>query len=413
MLESRKGWLGALFACLVVLAATTAWVGARPSNAQVPAAGGDWQHVPNVPADVDFHDVFMADATSGIAVGRQGDKGAAYELQWTAVDGSHSSLQTSPINLNFDAPLHAAVMVNGDVWVVGEQGLIVHKHDGIWSELTSPVPDAQLLTLQMLGDGSEGWAGGFERRPGSQRPTPVLLHFTKGVWKRDTSITGEGTIYALHFGPGGGWAVGDVGIWRYFKGEWTKEQEPNPCPETGCFPTYYSVRAINGDEAWVAGYRMGLCGICVPEPYILHREGGRWRIAVNIFVAGDPTHPGAGIEIKGLTFSASDPDRPALGWAVGSTRHSGDFEPYILSHDGSQAPSEWHYVPYPAGVSAELTSVSAPDRDHAVAVGTRGTIFSSGYGQQQAPTFTPVPASTAIGGPTPPPAVPGGTSPVQ
>jgi hypothetical protein len=275
------------------------------------------------------------------------------------------------------------------------------------------VPEAQLLTVQMLGDGSEGWAGGFERRPGSHRPNPVLLHFSNGEWTRDTSIMGEGTIYALHFGPGGGWAVGDVGIWRYFKGEWSKEQEPNPCPENGCYPTYYSVRAINGDEAWAAGYRIGLCGICVPEPYILHREGGKWRIAVNTFVAGDPTHPGAGIWLNSLTFTDSDPSRPALAWAVGNSRHSDDIEPYILSHEGSQAPSEWHYVPSPAGVSAQLSSVSAPDRDHAVAVGTRGTIFSYGYGPQPAPAVTPSPASTPPGGPTPAPTTPAGTNPVR
>ena len=94
-------------------------------------------------------------------------------------------------------------------------------------------------------------------------------------------------------------------------------------------------------------------------------------------------------------------------WAVGSFAGSiaDDFQlkPYILSHSSNQAPSEWQYVTLPAYINTELSSVSAPDEDHAVAVGTGGTILSFGYGPQPTPTLAPPPVSTAAGGTTPTP----------
>lgn len=410
----RKAWFGACFACLLVLGLILGWVGASISSAQVSPTGNQWQKIPDVPASVDFRNVFMAGGTvSGIAVGKQGDHGAAYDLQWTALDGWRNSLAVSPVNFNFRAPLWAAVMVNDEEWAVGEQGLIAHKQNSTWSEVTSPVPDATLLTLQMLGNGDEGWAGGFRPGSGVEKSEPVLLHYTNGQWQRDESITGDGTINALHFAQGGGWAVGDAGIWRYYRGAWSKEQEPNPCPETGCFQTYNSVRAINNDEAWIAGTRMGLCGICVPEPYLLHRENGMWQIAVDTIVQGDPTNEGMGRELRGLTFTDYNPNVPMLGWAVGTIRDNDDLKPYILSHTDSQAASDWQYVPYPADTNTELTSVSASDGDHAMAVGTGGTILSYGYGAQPPPTLTPTPAATTVGEPTPTPTAPGGQNETQ
>jgi hypothetical protein len=330
------------------------------------------------------------------------------------LDSSHDSLQITPVSFNFRAPLWAAIMVNADVWVVGEQGLIAHKQNGTWSEVVSPVPDAQLVTLQMLGNGDEGWAAGFRPMPAPIKPEPVLLHYTNGRWQRDDSITGEGTINALHFAQGGGWAVGDAGIWRYYNGEWSKEQEPDPCPGAHCFPTYSSVRAINGDEAWIAGSNTGLCGICVPRPFMLHRDGGRWQLVLDGGVLGDPTRPGAGRELYGLTFTDGNADLPMIGWAVGTIRDNFELKPYILSHNSNQAPSEWQYVPYPADINTQLTSVSSPDRDHAMAVGTGGAILSFGYGEQPPEaSLTPTPASTTVSGPTPTPTLSAGLNPTQ
>ena len=405
MLGSRKARLGAIFACLVVLAAGFGQPDAWISHAQVPFAGGTWQQVPNVPADVDFRNAFMSDVTTGVAVGKQGDRGATYDLRWTALGGGYSSLQLTRADFNFRAPLWAAVMVIDDVWVVGEQGLIARRQNGLWGETVSPVTDAQLLTLQMLGNGEEGWAAGFRPRPEGGRPEPVLLHYTDGRWQRDQSITGEGSLNALHFAQGAGWVAGDAGIWRYSNGEWSKEAEPNPCPETACYQMYSAVRAVNNDEAWIAGSSTGTCGICVPRPYVLHRQGGTWQIAVNGNVLGDPTSPGAGRELYGLTFTGPDPNATSIGWAVGTVRDNFDVKPYILAHESSQAATDWQYISFVPAIRTQLTSVVAPDRDHALAVGTGGAILAFGYKLQSEPTATPG------GGPTA--TLPAGANPAQ
>jgi hypothetical protein len=304
-------------------------------------------------------------------------------------------------------------MVNQDVWVVGEQGLIARRHNGTWSEVPVPVPGAQLVALQMLGSGEEGWAGGYIPAAFGEQPQPVLLHYKDGQWQRDESISGQGSINALHFAQGGGWVVGGVGIWHYRNGEWSKEQEPNPCPETGCFPGYNAVRAVNSDEAWVAGYNIGLCGICVPRPYVLHREIGKWQIVVDGVVQADPTREGAGREFTGMTFSNSSPKLPMRAWAVGTVRGDPDLTAYIVEHDDALGASDWRYVPVPAGLATELTGVSAPDREHAVAVGTGGTILSFGYGPQPPSTLTATPIATTGSGPTATPITTGGSNPAQ
>src|SRR5262245_53880800 len=97
MSGSRIFRLAIILTFIVILTATAMVVGAKTSNAQVPTTGSDWQQVPNVAADIDFRDVFMSDVNSGIAVGKQGDRGVAFELRWTAVDGSRSALQMIPV----------------------------------------------------------------------------------------------------------------------------------------------------------------------------------------------------------------------------------------------------------------------------------------------------------------------------
>src|SRR5207253_3680714 len=75
---------------------------------------------------------------------------------------------------------------------------------------------------------------------------------------------------------------------------------------------------------------------------------------------------------------------------------------------------QWDYVPYPAGVNSQLTSVSASDMSHAMAVGTGGTILSFGFGPEPPPTVTPTPAATTVGRvPTPTPTAPSTPNPVQ
>lgn len=372
-------------ALLVCVAVSFCLLSPQTTSAQERNFG--WQKVPNTPAGVDFTSVFMLSGRGGgLVTGKQGDKGVLYELDITALDAWRNTVGLVTVNGgSFRAPLNAAVLVgNDEVWAVGNSGLIVHRTAGRWTEVPNPVPGANLTALQMLGAGDEGWAAGYI--PGENNSSePVLLHYAGGRWERDNSITGQGPIYSLHFAQGGGWAVGQPGIWRYHNGAWTKEQEPNPCPDARCFETYYAVRAISADEAWVAGERIGLCGICVPNPYILHRTGGRWQISVDSSVQGDTTSPSFGRELRGVTFAD-----PATGWAVGDVREGSDLKPYIAYYDTNNVSTggKWTFANLPPG-SGQLNSVIMVDRDHAVAVGTNGLLYTFGYGPQPPPTLTP------------------------
>jgi hypothetical protein len=240
-----------------------------------------------------------------------------------------------------------------------------------------------------------------------------MLHYANGRWQRDQGISGEGSITALHFTQGAGWAAGDAGIWRYSQGVWTREQEPDPCPETRCFQSYSAIRAVNNDEAWIAGSSTGLCAICTARPYIVHRQDGRWQIAVNGGVQFDPTRPGAGRELYGLSYVDAGPNVGMRSWAVGTIRDNFDLKPFIIGHISGQAANDWTYTPYPAGVNTQLTSVSAPDVGHAMAVGTGGAILSFGYGQQPPPTLIPNPTARPTGTPAPTATPPGGRFPTQ
>src|SRR3954470_12587737 len=113
MPRSRIVLTGLVFACLLILAATLGWVGAQTTAAQTPPSqslGMDWQKVPGAPAGVDFRNVFMANALSGVAVGKENDRGALYNLEWTALDGWRWSLAVTPADFTFRAPLWAAVI---------------------------------------------------------------------------------------------------------------------------------------------------------------------------------------------------------------------------------------------------------------------------------------------------------------
>ena len=59
--------------------------------------------------------------------------------------------------------------------------------------MENPVPNANLLTLQMFGNGEEGWAGGYVSDTNNNRK-PVLLHYKDGRWQQDSSITGDGAV---------------------------------------------------------------------------------------------------------------------------------------------------------------------------------------------------------------------------
>jgi hypothetical protein len=134
---------------------------------------------------------------------------------------------------NFRAPLRAVTAIGDDnVWAVGDAGLIVHRDSNGWHEVPNPAPIGDLTTIQMFGQGEEGWAGGTMPGPQPTSPLmPVLLHYHDGQWQSDPSIS-SGEINSVHFAGGYGWAAGYEAIngieriWGYNNGAWHTDSIP-------------------------------------------------------------------------------------------------------------------------------------------------------------------------------------------
>ena len=351
-----------------------------------------WSQVWGASPMAHIEEIFMLNENSAWAVGAESGNGAVYELKHLGDRWTVTLKQTFSLNW-----LNALSAISEDnVWVVGNYGLIAHKTGNDWRVVPNPVPNSNLLTLQMLGDGSEGWAAGYiTRRPLNSPAGPLLLHYKDGEWRVDNSITGGLSITGLHFAPGGGWAVNSAGeVWRYQDGAWAKEPQITACVDNpNCFPTFYAVRAINSEEAWAVGSRQALCGICRPMPYAAHREAGRWRAVLpDAGIAGLPGTPGSAYTLKSVTFT----DRE-FGMAAGSlfemTGGGPVARPLVVNYRSGQ----WSYVnlPVPYG---DLNVISMIDSTHGLAAGHNGLILSYGYGAQPQPTpgavVTPPPVPT-------------------
>ncbi|HMA36801.1 MAG TPA: hypothetical protein VKY74_20265 [Chloroflexia bacterium] len=325
----------------------------------------------------DLNGVFMVDGPDGawIAAGA-GPSGQAVRLR------HQGGLWTGELSPFFRAPLQAIVALADDnVWAVGDAGLIVHQDASGWHEVPQPVPDANLTTIQMLGNGDEGWAAGA--RPTDQL---VLLHYHDGQWQQDLSLTGPGVIDSLHLVPGGGYAVGAGAGWRYTKTGWGSEAIPCVRIRFSCSTRLAGVRAISPDEAWAVGTSEGEI---LSSMQVLHRVQGQWQEVLPDQPLVDDTF--GPIRQRAALHGVSFADG-LHGLAVGWQHHDWASEDYplIISY---QPDGRWHYasIPYLPGV--ELRAVSYADAGHALAVGRNGVIFGYGYaGPAPAPWPTATPA---------------------
>jgi len=370
-----------LLALLLALVAGTI----PPVEAQADAPA--WSQVAGVPASVEFTSVVLLDPANAWATGVEGSGGVIYRLQFAGGRWSASLEQRA------DQLLAALSVIAADnIWAVGDGGLLLHKSSQGWFKDASPVPGARLTTIQMFGQGEEGWVGGYVP------PTPenggegetVLLHYRDGGWERDASLILPGQIRSLHFAGGGGWAVGDSRIWRWDGSAWQAEATPPPCGPDGCYGTYAAVRAISADEAWAVGHLGSICAACSKAVYyIARRSGGQWGVQSSAFanrVPGAPLRKGAPIQtpLHGLVFSDSN-----HGLAVGYVSEPGvipQARPMVFRfRDGA-----WSHELAPV-IDGVLNGVTMLDDGHALAVGSNGIILSYGYGQQ--PPARPLPTA--------------------
>jgi hypothetical protein len=361
---------------LGLMAALFAFVSVSPRHTSAQASTSAWLQAVNIlPADTDITGVFMMDAENvWLAGNNPAGEGRAFRIRW---DGTRWSLLHAQ---TFAYAVYDVVAVSDqNVWVVGAQDMLLQGHytsdyDYGWSVTILPWVGATFTTIQMLGNGDEGWAGGYI----SPQPDVggnsqlILMHYEEGNWTRDDSISGEGYINSLHFTSGGGWAVGS-GIWRYESGRWTREQDPEFCPDTVCYGAFAGVRAISGDEAWAVGTRAATCGICFSVGYAAHRTGDRWVQALETgTTSGGPSEPFLPGSFQDVTFTSPD-----HGFVVGHWTSRTDQavrKPLLAVFDAGA----WTYQSLP-DVQTALHAVSAADADHVLAVGSGGIILSRGY----------------------------------
>lgn len=400
-----------LLACVLGLIAATfvfaLFAGNSPDRAQAQYSG--WEIVRlSTDSDIEWTSTFLLNKNSAWIGGKTAGHGLIYNLS-RANDAWLLSIPIAVPN-----PVNDVVATSSDkVWIVGDNGLFMRNHPNdlqgqVWLQESAPIPaDANLTTIQMFGEGEEGWIGGYIPSAQGEPPSskPVLLHYKNGQWTLDTSIQGEGSILSLHFVGKVGWAVGSS-IWRYDGTTWSEEATPAFCPDTLCFGGYNGVRAISDDEAWAVGSRTGTCAICQPRAYMIHRIGGTWRW----FYPDEPTmhspdtEPYVPTYFSDVTFTS-----PQSGMVVGGfdnrTNHGVDRRPLVWSYNRNWLFDvlnlQYPYEPMTDTLNS-ISSLTVTERSdygdyeatYTIVVGTHGLIMAYGY-----PSNVPLPEPTQ-----PPPA---------
>jgi hypothetical protein len=377
-------------------------------RAQAQGEQSTWVPAPGVLAPYDSANaIFMTGVNSAWLAVDESGAGVVYYIEWQ--NDRWARTYASP---GFRCPLRGiSAISNENVWAVGDCGLILHGTHSGWEEVPNPLPNpnlqANLYAIQMLGDGSEGWAGGVLPNPNDpSAPVPILLHYANHKWTQDPSITGNGTITSLHFiSSGSGWAAVGSAIWHYQNGKWTQESLPPPCNQPGCFIDIGGIRALSDYDAWAVGDVIGLCGICVSKPYAIYRNYNGWQPALppeQIF--GLDMHPSNSYYLKSVYFTDGGYGLMVGGYIPHNDNPEGIPRPIVLSIIQGQIINE-----RPPDVAGDLNAVAAYEPGYALAVGSHGLILSNGYGFVHAPGPIPTamqPFYTATATPTPLPSEP-------
>jgi hypothetical protein len=342
-----------------------------------------WEPIEGIPGNVNLQDVFLLNERQAWAIGNDNnDLGVVYRLEWDTTTWSVEQEFTTT------EPLNALVVINPEnIWAVGNNGLIIHKQPstGEWEYVENPMPNANLKTLQMFGEGDSGFAGG-ERLLGDGGSEVVLLRYEDGQWQQEDAVSGSGFINSMHFAPGGGWAVGSE-VWRYHSDDnWTVDSSlPPPCEDaigdTYCYRSMDGVRAISEGEAWVVGTSGANCPGCSGRASLLHYINGAWQPAIpnpdNPIVAmPDREHAG---EIRG--FNAVAFETGTHGIAVGTFLNPARAERNEPVEQGlivRYRNGTWFYEVAPP-LETNLTGISMADATYALAVGSNGVVLGYGY----------------------------------
>ena len=142
------------------------------------------------------------------------------------------------------------VLQNGEAWIVGQQGNIIHYDGTKWASEFSPVKRNEnenfsagdLHDVQMISENS-GWAVGKQG---------IILKYENKKWNRYESPTTDELKSISMFDENFGWIVGDRGtILKYENGRWFKV-------DNNIRVTLNAVKTVSKTKAWIAGARSTL-----------------------------------------------------------------------------------------------------------------------------------------------------------
>lgn len=336
-----------------------------------------WAQVGGVPPTIGLTDVQMVDQDTAWAVGNDlgsgGGSGYVYRLTWTG--GRWTVTQDA----RFTAPLHALHVLDGsNIWAVGDNGLIIHRDDDGWNTVASPIANSSLVTLEMSGNGQEGWAGGSFQLEG-QSQQPLLLHYRNGAWRQEATPVRDGEIRALDVTGGSIWAIVSGQVWRFADGQWAAETIPDPCGGyPGCYAWLNELHAIDQNDIWVTGSSRANCSLCSSSPFVLRRTG-TWQ-STQLPALYEPGDFPYGTTLNAVDFIDHEHGLLVGGQSFGRNAQSFD-QPIVLRYTNGG----WSRDALPLG-SGDLQDVDQHDLTHVLAVGLNGRILSYGYGPSELST---------------------------
>ena len=288
--------------------------------------GTSWAVVP-VPDSYGHEDVFAVDGSSpqdiwGIGLGHEA-------LHW---DGqTWSTVPLADPGTTYWHLEAVSALAPDDVWAVGNTatghsgGSLVEHWDGSsWSVVQAPSPPPDTLT-----------ADAYPSLSAVDAVSPTDVWATGQT--ENVAPVGQSNTVALHWDGS----------------SWTRTPTPDVAAQDGDFGHLLGVAAVASDDVWAVGIAADQPGTFGggDRALIEHWDGQRWIVSETL-----PADSRL-VSVVGLS--------PDEAWAVGSTGHSGTFEPLVLRWDGTR----WEEVPTGVTGQASLSDISESPSGDLWAVG--------------------------------------------